>query len=310
MNNNMEKPKIIVICGPTGIGKTGTAICLAKQFRGEIIGADSMQIYRYMDIGTAKPSIAEQKAVPHHMIDIKNPDEPFDAGTYASMTMELISGMESRNAVPFVVGGTGLYIKALVYGLSRAAPADSDLLKRLKIDSEKNGTLTLYKKLLKKDPKTADKIHPNDTFRIIRALEVFEKTGKPISELHDDHGFSKARLNALFIGLNIEREKLYHRINKRVDEMITCGFLDEVKRLMENGYSPETKSMQSIGYRHLSGFLQKKLSWEDALNSLKQDTRRYAKRQLTWFKSESSIKWFNPGRQKEMAREIKKFLSL
>jgi len=303
-----EKPDIIVICGPTCVGKTGTAIRLAKQFRGEIIGADSMQVYRYMDIGTAKPTKEEQKEIVHHMIDIRDPDEPYDAGTFADEALKKITELKKEGIVPFLVGGTGLYIKALIYGFSRETPIDPDVLCRLKEEAERYGTMMLYERLQEKDPAAAEKIHPNDTFRIVRALEVFEKTGKPISTFHSNHGFLNPMLNALTIGLHIERETLYDHINRRVDEMIKTGLLDEVKGLLQKGYSSKLKPMQSIGYRHMVDYLKDNLSWEDAIITLQRDTRRYAKRQLTWFKAIDGVQWFNPAQQEEITKEISAFL--
>jgi tRNA dimethylallyltransferase len=308
MSMSEEKFKIIVICGPTGVGKTGTAIHLAKQFEGEIIGADSMQIYRYMNIGTAKPTKEEKEKIVHHMIDIRNPDEPYDAGTFADEALKKITELKKKGSTPFLVGGTGLYIKALMYGLSRRVPADPDVLSRLKDEAGKKGTIVLYERLKEKDPAAAERIHQNDVFRIARALEVYEKTGKPISAFHTSHGFSEPRLNALIIGLRMEREILYEHINTRVDEMVSSGLLDEVKDLLQKGYSPELKSMQSIGYRHMTEYLQSNLSWDDAVRILKRDTRRYAKRQLTWFTSVHGIKWFYPSQKEKISKEIRTFL--
>lgn len=219
----MSKPNIIVICGPTGLGKTAVSIELAIDLHGEIIGADSMQIYRYMDIGTAKPTLNEQARVPHHLIDIVDPDEPFDAAGFAKIAGEMIMKLHAVGIVPFVVGGTGLYIKALVHGLSHAGPADTDIRKRLKEAESLHGSGFLYEKLSKCDQEAAERIHPNDTFRIIRALEVYEATGMAISQYSKDHGFENKRFNVLKIGLHIEREALYDRINQRVDAMIEAG---------------------------------------------------------------------------------------
>ncbi len=303
-----DLPKIIVICGPTGIGKTSTSINLCLDFRGEIIGADSMQLYRYMNIGTAKPTHAETEIVPHHMIDIIDPDEPFDAAAYGKMAADRINTLISRKITPFIVGGTGLYIKALIHGLSRARPADPEVLAQLKDYADTKGAMAIHERLSQYDPDAAKRIHPNDTFRVIRALEIFQVTGKSISQYHDDHKFLENRFNALKIGLELPREILYQRINTRVDAMIQGGLLSEVKDLLEKGYLKDLKSMQSIGYRHMTEFLMQKVSWEDAINTLKRDTRRYAKRQMTWFKADPEIRWFKPDQQVEMHHELKKFL--
>ena len=308
MCSNIVKPKIIIICGPTALGKTSTAINLAGTFNGEIIGADSMQIYRYMDIGTAKPTTDEQSRVAHHMIDLIDPDEHFDARQFAEMANEKIIKLYAGDVTPFVVGGTGLYIKALVHGLFKTGRADIRARERLQEQARIYGADSLYQKLRRHDPDTAERIHPNDSYRIIRALEVYELTGKPITAFQREHGFKDHRFRALKIGLHINREVLYDRINHRVDAMIDSGFLDEVKRLLEMGYSDDLKSMQSIGYRHLIDFIKGRCSWDETLRTLKRDTRRYAKRQLTWFKADPEIIWREPGQLREIQRLIKKFL--
>ena len=306
--NAEAKPNIIVICGPTGLGKTAVSIELALDLHGEIIGADSMQIYRYMDIGTAKPTLNEQARVPHHLIDIVDPDEPFDVAGFAKMAGEMIMKLHAVGIVPFVVGGTGLYIKALVHGLSHAGPADTDIRKRLKEAELLHGSGFLYERLSKCDPEASERIHPNDTFRIIRALEVYEATGMAISQYSKDHGFENRRFNVLKIGLYIERETLYDRINQRVDAMIEAGLVGEVKMLLNRGYSEDLKSMQSIGYRHMIDFIKGRITWEETVRTLKRDTRRYAKRQMTWFKADPEIIWAEPEQTDYIKQLIRKFL--
>jgi tRNA dimethylallyltransferase len=302
------KPKIIIICGPTALGKTSIAINVAGIFNGEIIGADSMQIYRYMDIGTAKPTTDEQSRVAHHMIDIIEPDEHFDARQFAEMAYEKIIRLYARGVTPFVVGGTGLYIKALVHGLFKAGPSDLHVRERLQEQARIYGADFLHQKLRRYDPDTAERIHPNDSYRIIRALEVRELTGKTITAFQQDHGFKDHRFRVLKIGLHIDREVLYDRINHRVDAMMDSGFLNEVKGLLEMGYSENLKSMQSIGYRHLMDFIKGRCSWDETMRTLKRDTRRYAKRQLTWFKADPNIVWREPGQLREICQLIKNFL--
>lgn len=310
MKPTVVKPNVIVICGPTALGKTSIAIDLARTFNGEIVGADSMQIYRHMNIGTAKPTPDEQSRVPHHMIDIVDPDEPFDARRFAIMAHEKIMDLHARRVSPFVIGGTGLYIKALLHGLFEAMPADPDVRTRLKQEAEIHGTGFLHKRLSQQDSATAKRIHPNDTYRILRALEVYELTGKTISELQSEHSFTDKPFRVLKIGLHMDREIIYDRINRRVDAMIDSGLVDEVKGLLGMGYSADLKSMQSIGYRHMVDFIEGNSSWEEALRTLKRDTRRYAKRQLTWFKADSAIVWKEPGQLKEIRRTIEKFLQV
>ena len=308
MNSDQKKSKVIVVCGPTGVGKTSATIEIAKEFNGEIINADSMQIYRHMDIGTAKPTHKEQACVKHHMIDIVNPDEPFDAAKFAEMARKIIAQLYKQSITPFIVGGTGFYIKALLYGLFQTEPVDPDFRLRLKNEAEIDGTAFLHKRLKKYDPDAAEKIHPNDTYRIIRALEILEATGKSISEYHQEHRFTDNPFEVLTIGLHINREVLYDRINRRVDIMISAGLLDEVKRLISMGYTENLKPMQSIGYRHMIDFIKDRISWDDTLQTFKRDTRRYAKRQFTWFKSDSQIIWTGPKELTEMCRLIKNFL--
>lgn len=310
MKPTVVKPNVIVICGPTALGKTSIAIDLARTFNGEIVGADSMQIYRHMNIGTAKPTPYEQSRVPHHMIDIVDPDEPFDARRFAIMAHEKIMDLHARRVTPFVIGGTGLYIKALLHGLFEAMPADRDVRARLKQEAEIHGTGFLHKRLSQQDSATAKRIHPNDTYRILRALEVYELTGKPITELQSEHRFTDKPFRVVKIGLHMDRDIIYDRINHRVDAMIDSGLVDEVKGLLGMGYSADLKSMQSIGYRHMVDFIEGHSSWEEALRTLKRDTRRYAKRQLTWFKADSAIVWKEPGQLKEIRRTIEKFLQV
>jgi tRNA dimethylallyltransferase len=303
-----EKPKIVVICGPTGVGKTAVGVELARHFNGQIVGADSMQVYRHMDIGTAKPTAEEQARVVHHMIDIIGPDEPFDAARYAELAGTKIFELDRLKIAPFVVGGTGLYIKALLHGLFDAEVFDADVRRRLKQEADAQGIEYLHKRLRRLDPESAERLHPNDRYRILRALEVVETTGKPISRYHRKHGFSEQPFEALKIALSMDREALYARINLRVDEMIAAGFLEEVKSLLARGYSENLKSMQSIGYRHMADFIQGRSSLEACVRTLKRDHRRYAKRQLTWFKADPQIIWKEPGQIEEIKILVEEFL--
>jgi tRNA dimethylallyltransferase len=296
------KPKVIVICGPTGIGKTSVGIRLAEKLGGEIISADSMQIYRYMDIGTAKPTADEQSRVLHHMVDIVDPDEDFDAVRFAQMAREKVMQLHQKGVLPVVVGGTGLYIKALLQGLFQSHPVDPKIRERLSQEAAENGSNRLHDRLKEVDPDTADRLHPNDAYRIVRALETIESTGRPISEHHQDHGFADEPFHALKIGLQIDREKLYDRIDQRVDLMIEAGLLDEVKKLLGMGYTADLKSMQSIGYRHMAAFIEGSLPWDECVRTLKRDTRRFAKRQFTWFGGDKQIQWYEPDQLNKMIR--------
>jgi tRNA dimethylallyltransferase len=308
MGSPVNKPKVIVICGPTGIGKTAVGIQLAEKLDGEIISADSMQIYRCMDIGTAKPTADEQSRIPHHMIDIVDPDENFDAVRFAEMARDKVMQLHQRGVMPLVVGGTGLYIKALLQGLFQSNPVDPKTRERLMKEAVENGSGILYDRLKRVDPDTADRLHPNDSHRIIRALETIESTGRSISEHQQAHGFADEPFNALKICLQIDRQKLYDRIDQRVDFMIEAGFVDEVKKLLGMDYSADLKSMQSIGYRHMSDFLEGRLSWDECVRTLKRDTRRFAKRQFTWFGADQKIQWYEPDQLNEIVRLVEGFL--
>jgi tRNA dimethylallyltransferase len=308
MSSAYQKPKIIVICGATGIGKTSVGIELAERLGGEIVSADSMQIYRNMDIGTAKPTPAELARIAHYMIDIVDPDEDYDAVQFSKQARDRIAEIVKRGLIPFIVGGTGLYIKAMLHGLFQSKPVDRRIRNRLKQEAEENGSSVLYERLKKIDPTTADRLHRNDTYRILRALETIESSGKLISELHQEHGFEDDPYNALKIGLQMDRQKLYPRIDRRVDLMIEAGLVEEATKLIEMGYSAELKSMQSIGYRHMVAFLEKQLSWDECVRTLKRDTRRFAKRQLTWFGADQQIRWYRPDRLNEIVRLVQGFL--
>jgi tRNA dimethylallyltransferase len=308
MGSPANKPKVIIICGPTGVGKTAVGIQLAEKLDGEIISADSMQIYRYMDIGTAKPTADEQSRIPHHMIDIVDPDENFDAVRFAEMARDKVMQLHQRGVMPLVVGGTGLYIKALLQGLFQSNPVDPKTRERLMKEAVENGSGILYDRLKRVDPDTADRLHPNDSYRIIRALETIESTGRSISEHQQEHGFSDEPFNALKIYLRIDRQKLYERIDKRVDMMIEEGLVDEVKKLLAMSYSADLKSMQSIGYRHMVEFLAEQLPWDECVRTLKRDTRRFAKRQFTWFGADRQIQWYEPDQLNEIVRLVEGFL--
>jgi tRNA dimethylallyltransferase len=308
MVSSSRKPKVIVICGATGIGKTSVGIKLAEKLGGEIISADSMQIYRYMDIGTAKPIPAELERIPHHLIDIVKPDEEYDAVYFSKQARDRIADIDSRGLLPLVVGGTGLYIKALLHGLFESKPVDSRIRNRLKQEAEEKGSPFLYGRLQVIDPASADRLHPNDAYRIIRALETIETTGKSITDLHQKHGFEDDPYTALKIGLQMDRRKLYDRIDKRVDRMVEAGLVGEVKALLEMGYTPDLKSMQSIGYRHVVEYLLDKLPWGECLRTLKRDTRRFAKRQFTWFGADRQIQWYEPHRLDKILQKTEGFI--
>ncbi|MCU0562077.1 MAG: tRNA (adenosine(37)-N6)-dimethylallyltransferase MiaA [Desulfobacterales bacterium] len=303
------KPKVIVVCGPTAAGKTAVGIELAAALGGEIISADSMQVYRYMDVGTAKPTAAERAAAAHHLIDVVDPDEPFDAARYAVLARETVAALHRRGKVPLVVGGTGLYIKSLLHGLFRCAAGDPAVRLRLAAEARSEGTPALHARLAACDPQTASRLHPNDTARVVRALEVFEVAGRPISAFQRAHRFADDPFDALLIGLEMERERLYERIDRRVDAMLAAGLEEEVRGLLARGYGPDLKSMQSIGYSHLSALLAGRIDRPETVRTLKRDTRRFAKRQLTWFRATPGVLWLPPHRTGAMLQRCRAFLS-
>lgn len=285
-------PRIVLLAGPTAAGKTSLSIELAKRLSGEIVNADSMQVYRHMDIGTAKPSPAERSAIAHHLLDVTNPDEPFDAAKYLETARPVIEKIHARGNVPIVVGGTGLYMKVLTRGICSGPPSDPEIKESLSQAEKSVGLPALYDELSRVDPDAASRIHPNDRQRIHRALEVFHLTGVPISSYQKTHRFEETVLPAVKVFVFRERDELYARINNRVDEMIAQGFVEEVRRLLNMGYGPDLKPMQSLGYRQISLYLLGGLSMEEAIHQMKRETRRYAKRQLTWFRGDPEFRWF------------------
>jgi tRNA dimethylallyltransferase len=309
MTKSPPEIKVIVLCGPTGIGKTSSALEIARDIDCQVISADSMQIYRYMDIGTAKPSGEERAMLTHHMIDVVNPDEPYDANRYACEARPIANRLHHQGRIPLIVGGTGLYIKALLSGLFASKSRHTDVRLRLKAEAESLGVSHLYERIRHIDPTAADRIHPNDAFRIIRALEVFETTGKPISYHQQRHCFKDRYFVSLKFGLMTDRDQLYQRIDQRVVSMVEQGFVEEVKNLLDRGYSHELNSMQAIGYKQMVEHLFDKHSLDETVSRIQQQTRRYAKRQLTWFRADHEILWIRPERKSEMVSEIKRFLS-
>jgi tRNA dimethylallyltransferase len=307
----VHRKKIIVITGPTASGKTSLAVQLALRFGGEIINADSMQVYRGMDIGTAKPTQDERRGVPHHLMDVVDPDEPFDAARYRKLAMLFVEQIRKRGAACFLVGGTGLYIKALLGGLLSAPPRDDSTRKRLHNAWMEDGGVALYQRLKKVDPQGAVAIHPHDRIRIVRALEVHELTGKPFSQLARSHAFQQRGFHALKICLQLDRERLYDRINQRCHHMFELGLQKETEALLRQGFSPDLKPLKAIGYRHMVCHISGIWGLDKTLSRLQRDTRRYAKRQITWFRADPEIIHFDPleDNQDELIRTIDTFMS-
>ena len=300
----MDRPKIVVIAGPTAGGKSAAALELAGLFEAEIINADSMQVYRYLDIGTAKPTQAERNAVKHHLIDILYPDEEFSAALYREAAQGAIADIQARGKRAMVVGGTGLYIKALTAGLIRGGEVDPAIRSRLQAEAQAGGREQLYGRLKEADPATAAQLHPHDTYRVVRALEVYERTGQPISTLRKSHLFKEGPYQTLKIGLQKERGELYDRIDQRVDAMMEQGLTEEVARILEMGYAPSLKALQSLGYKQIIHHLQGEYDLAEAVRLIKRDTRRYARRQLTWFKGDSEIRWIEYPRDRNVVKDM------
>ena len=293
-----------MIAGPTAGGKSAAALELAGLFEAEIINADSMQVYRYLDIGTAKPTQAERNAVQHHLIDILYPDEEFSAALYREAAQGAIADIQARGKRAMVVGGTGLYIKALTAGLIRGGEVDPAIRSRLQAEAQAGGREQLYERLKEADPATAAQLHPHDTYRVVRALEVYERTGQPISTLRKMHLFKEGPYQTLKIGLQKERGELYDRIDQRVDAMIRQGLTEEVARILEMGYAPSLKALQSLGYKQIIHHLQGEYDLAEAVRLIKRDTRRYARRQLTWFKGDSEIRWIEYPRDRNVVKDM------
>ncbi len=303
-----NKPKVVVLAGPTASGKTSIGLALGERFAGEIVSADSIQIYRWLNIGSAKPSLSERARVPHHMLDIRDPDEEFSAGDYVRQARKCIRDIVGRSAVPFVVGGTGLYIRLLLGGIGEMPPADYDLREELRAEERAMGAGTLHARLATLDPDASREISPENLARIVRALEVTYLSGKRFSQIQSEHAFQDRPYDELLLCLAPPREDLYKRIDRRVDSMIESGLLEEVSNLYQRGYSRELKSMQSLGYRHAGLILAGELEHNEAVRLMKRDTRRYAKRQFTWFRSEPKAMWFDPDDYEGIGCTVSRFL--
>ena len=280
---------LLMIVGPTGVGKTEVALALLQRVRGEIISADSRQVYRGMDIGTDKVSLKIREKVPHHLIDVANPGEIFTVADFKREAERIIQNLQKEDKLPLVVGGTGLYIRAILQGLFPGPGANWELRRKLSQRIKEEGRFPLYQELQKVDPVSASHIHPHDERRIIRALEVYRLTGVPIS--HHQQNIFPYRGKVVMIGLRWKRPALYRIINERVDKMIERGLVEEVQGLMKRGYGEDIPSMQGMGYRQILGYLKGRFSLDEAVQLIKRDTRRLAKRQLTWFKKEKKIIW-------------------
>lgn len=307
--NTEKRIRLVIICGPTASGKTSLGIELAQQVNAEILCADSRQVYIGMDIGTAKPSREEQKLVRHHCIDLVYPDEDFSAAEFRTRARQVIERLTMEGKSVIVIGGTGLYIKALTKGLFAEAGKAPKLRDSLRKELEDYGEQDMHRKLADIDPVTAARLHPHDTFRVLRALEVYSLTGRTIFTLQREHGFSGESYEVRKIGLTVEREELYRRIEQRVEEMLNKGLLEEVQSLLERGYNETLPSMKGLGYKEILGYFRNKYDLKKAVSLIKRNTKRYAKRQLTWFKADGEVSWFDADRGKgEIFEKVKDFL--
>ncbi|MEG1142393.1 MAG: tRNA (adenosine(37)-N6)-dimethylallyltransferase MiaA [Clostridia bacterium] len=288
----MKKTPIIILTGPTAVGKTTLSIDLSKELNAEIISADSMQIYRHMDIGSAKVTIKEMDGVKHYLIDEVNPDYTFSVSEFQDRANNYIEDINNKGKKVLVAGGTGLYLNSLIYNMDFAkSDADSELREKLRLELEEHGIDYMHNKLMKLDKDSADRIHKNNTKRVIRALEV-ALSGKKMNDFSNDLKFND-KYQPIIIVLNRDREYLYQRINKRVDIMMESGLIDEVKNLLDMGYTKDNISMQGIGYKEIIKYLEGEYELEEAIEIIKRDSRRYAKRQLTWFRRYEHAKWFD-----------------
>lgn len=289
MNN-----KVIVIVGPTAVGKTNLSIEIAKRINGEIISADSMQVYKHMDIGTAKPSREEMQGIKHYMLNVFEPDEECNVAKYKEMAIDCIDEILNKNKIPIIVGGTGLYVNTVVDNIEFSQTVtDWDYRAKLEERATSEGVELLYKELQEIDKESAEKIHQNDLRRIIRALEVNHSTGKPISYHNKLSRQNPSKYDFIMIGLNMERADLYKRIDLRVDKMIADGLVDEVKGLIKRGVSPKNTSMQGLGYKEVLEYLKGERLFNEVVDIIKMNSRRYAKRQLTWFRRDQRIQWYD-----------------
>ncbi|WP_447986549.1 tRNA (adenosine(37)-N6)-dimethylallyltransferase MiaA [Nitrospira sp. Nam74] len=288
---NVDRKPLVVVVGPTAVGKSRMVIPLAQALRTEILTADSRQVYRGMDIGMDKPPVEQRGGVPHRLIDLVEPDQPFNVGEYRRLAMAEIARLHQEGRVPLMVGGTGLYVRTIVRGLWDGPPPDWEYRHRLADLARAQGPEALYRQLTQVDPDLAARLHPRDEIKIIRGLEAYHVTGRRLSDLHREHGFAERPFSTLLIGLTRDRQELYRRIDARVDEQLANGLVEETRRLLAQGYDRRLSSMKGLGYRQIAGYLDGDYPYDEAVRLLKRDTRHFAKRQFTWFRKEPGIVW-------------------
>ncbi len=301
---------LIILTGPTAVGKTALSIGLAKAVNGEIISADSMQVYRKMNIGTAKIEPSEMQGVRHHLIDILDPSEEFNVVLFKRYALDAMEDIYSRGKIPVIVGGTGFYIQALLYDID-FEDNDNDMSYREELQrlAAEKGNSYIHDMLFKVDPESAEKIHENNVKRVIRALEFYRKTGMKISEHNETEAQKESPYNFEYFVLNDDRSKLYDRIDRRIDIMLEQGLIDEVRQLVSEGYSRDLVSMQGLGYKEIIDYIQGRCSFDEAVYTLKRDTRHFAKRQITWFKREKHVTWVNKNEYESESRILEYMLN-
>lgn len=301
--------RAVALFGPTGVGKTALSLKLAKKNNAEIISVDSMQVYRHMDIGTAKILPQEQDGVIHHLIDVVNPDEPFTAGDFKRFSEDKIISIAKHNKIPFLVGGTGFYFSTLINGIVDIPKIDEVLRNRLRELLLKRDKEWIFRMLELVDYELSTRLSKNDSQRVLRGLEVFFGTGRKLSDFYKEERNNLNNVSYLKIGLNISREDLYERINQRVDIMIQAGLENEVRKLLEMGYTRNDWGMKGIGYVEFLDYFEKKCSFQEAVEKIKQNSRHYAKRQLTWFRKMDDVYWFSPNQEDEILSLVNNFLA-
>ena len=285
-----HKP-VVVIMGPTAVGKSRVAVEVAKEFETEVLTADSRQVYRGMDVGTDKPSREERQAVPHRLIDLVDPDKSYNVGLYRRQAIDEIERLYRDSRLPLVVGGTGFYVRTLLKGLCDAPPADPDVREALWREAKDQGYDRLYARLVEVDPAAAARLHPRDESKVIRALEVFQLSGRRMSEFQREHGFAERPFSALVIGLNRDRAALYRRIEERIDWQLAHGLIEETRQLLAQGCPRMSAAMKGLGYRQVAEHLVGEYDAAEMVRRFKRDTRHFSKRQMTWFRKEPGIQW-------------------
>jgi tRNA dimethylallyltransferase len=286
---------VVVIVGPTAVGKSRVAIEVAKAFETEVLTADSRQVYRGMDVGTDKPSTQERQAIPHRLIDLVDPDEQFNAGLYRRQAVDEIERLYRDCRLPFVVGGTGLYVRTLLKGLCDAPQAEPIVRAALRQEAKDQGYDRLYARLVDVDPVAAARLHPRDESKVIRALEVYQLSGRRMSEFQEKHGFAERPYSALVVGLNRDRDALYRRIEERIDWQLAHGLIEETQQLLAQGNQRNSAAMKGLGYRQVAGHLAGEYDAAEMVRRFKRDTRHFSKRQMTWFRKEPGIQWLTIG---------------